>query len=582
MTPQSNQSIFEQATKLHARGQFAEVEKLYRQVLQKEPARADAMHWIGLAASQTNRLAEARDWIQKAIAIDPRVAEYHYNLGIVFTGLGRLEEAIKAFENAIKLRPDFADAWTSIATAQRRLERYDEAIQSVQTALKHQPNLVKAHNNLASYYRAIGKLDEALSCYDRALQIDPENAPVASNRLFLLHFHRKFDSGMILKECQAWNERFANPLAKEIRPHSNDRNPDRPLRVGFLSPDFRNHCQAFFMLPLLENLDRKQCEIYCYSDVKDPDEVTQRLQKASSVWRNIVGMTDQAVAEGIRADGIDILIDLTMHMAGGRPLVFARKPAPVQATWLAYPGTTGLSAMDYRISDRYLDEDQSADAYSEKTIRLPNTFWCYDPLAVGLGMGDLPALRSGHITFGCLNNFCKVNTQTLQLWGRVLKETPGSRFIMLVPPGRHRAEIAGILGIDSARLRFVHQQSRGDYLTTHRQIDIALDTLPYNGHTTSLDSYWMGVPVVTMVGNTIVGRAGWSQLNNLNMTELAAFNEADFVRIAKSLAADLPALAQLRRDLRGRMEKSPLMDAPRFANQMMGAFRTIWREYCTR
>ncbi len=295
-------------------------------------------------------------------------------------------------------------------------------------------------------------------------------------------------------------------------------------------------------------------------------------------------MTDAEVAQQIREDRIDILVDLTMHMSLGRSLVFARKPAPIQVAWLAYPGTTGLSTMDYRLTDPFLDPPGMHDHdYCEISVRLPDTFWCYDPLSEETEIGELPALRDGHITFGCLNNFCKASPRTLELWARVLQAVKGSRFLLLAVPGQHRQTIQDFFqskGIEADRLDFVEFQARPDYLKVYRRIDIGLDTLPYNGHTTSLDSFWMGVPVVSRIGSTVVGRAGWSQLCNLDLKELAAQSDDQFVRIAVDLAGDLERLNNLRKTLRERMKRSPLMDAPKFARSVESAYRTMWKTYC--
>jgi predicted O-linked N-acetylglucosamine transferase (SPINDLY family) len=277
-----------------------------------------------------------------------------------------------------------------------------------------------------------------------------------------------------------------------------------------------------------------------------------------------------------------VLVDLTMHMANGRPLLFAMKPAPVQVAWLAYPGTTGLSAMDYRLTDPWLDPPGvnavHGAAYAETSIRLPHTFWCYDPLAASPEPGPLPALAEGHVTFGCLNHFCKVNPRTLALWNRVLDAVPGSRLRLLAHPGAHRTWLLEQMH-DPGRVDFIAFLPRPDYLAQYRRIDLCLDTLPYNGHTTSLDAFWMGVPVVTRVGATVVGRAGWSQLNNLGLPELAAWNDDDYVRIAADLASDLPRLAGLRAGLRARMEASPLMAAPGFARALEAAYRGMVEEH---
>ena len=286
----------------------------------------------------------------------------------------------------------------------------------------------------------------------------------------------------------------------------------------------------------------------------------------------------------IQQDQIDILVDLTMHMAKGRPLMFARKPAPVQACWLAYPGTTGLTAMDYRLTDPHLDPPGLDDRfYSEQSIRLPNAFWVYDPLATEPAVNSLPAQRNAYVTFGSLNNFTKVNTDVLKLWALVLKAVDRSRLILLAPGGSARQRTAEFLnreGIGDERIRLVGRRPRQQYLELYQEIDIGLDTFPANGHTTSLDSFWMGVPVVTLAGNTAIGRGGVSVLRNLGLPELIAEAPEQFVQIAVDLAGDLRRLDTLRAALRDRMQHSALMDAPRFARGIEAAYRDMWQTSC--
>jgi predicted O-linked N-acetylglucosamine transferase (SPINDLY family) len=285
----------------------------------------------------------------------------------------------------------------------------------------------------------------------------------------------------------------------------------------------------------------------------------------------------------IRADGIDILVDLTMHMGNGRPLLFARQPAPIQVAWLAYPGTTGLAAIDYRISDPRLDPEGGAEPYVERTWRLPDSFWCYDPLTRDPEVGPLPALARGQLTFGCLNNPCKLTDATLRLWGEVLRALPDSRLMIMAREGRQRDALRrrlAAVGIEGTRIEFTPYRPRAEYLRSYQEIDVGLDTLPYNGHTTSLDSLWMGVPVISRVGATCVGRGGLSQLVQVDLPELAVETDAAFTAAALALARDLPRLAALRAGLRGRLERSPLMDAPRFARHLEAAFRAMWRAHC--
>jgi protein O-GlcNAc transferase len=334
-----------------------------------------------------------------------------------------------------------------------------------------------------------------------------------------------------------------------------------------------------FMTPLLAHHDRSRFEIHAYSSVARPDATTARLAACVEVWHDVRALDDAALAERIRADGIDILVDLAMHMADGRPLLFARKPAPVQVAWLAYPGTTGMEAIDWRITDPHLDPPAHDTHYREKSWRLPHTFWCYDPLTAEPQVNALPAASAGYVTFGSLNNPCKLTAATLQLWARVFDRLPSARLVLLAPEGHARERIAQRLaeaGIEPARVRFLPFRPRDAYLRSYHEIDIGLDSLPYNGHTTTLDALWMGVPVVTRVGTTVAGRAGLSQLANLGLEALAADSDDGFTEIAVDLANDLPQLAALRAGLRARMERSPLMDGERFARSLETAYEGMW------
>jgi predicted O-linked N-acetylglucosamine transferase (SPINDLY family) len=295
-------------------------------------------------------------------------------------------------------------------------------------------------------------------------------------------------------------------------------------------------------------------------------------------------MTDEAVEQRIREDRVDVLVDLTLHMAQNRLLVFARKPAPVQVTFAGYPGTTGLSAIDYRLTDPYLDPPDFDDhCYAEESLRLADTFWCYDPPSGEPAVNPLPALEKGYVTFGCLNNFCKINPVVLKLWAQVLKAVERSQIMVLAAEGSHRRQTLDLLGregIASDRVTFVARQSGRKYLELYHRIDMGLDTFPYNGHTTSLDSFWMGVPVVSLAGQTAVGRGGLSILSNLGLTELAAHDCERYIGIAVDLANNRPRLAELRATLRQRLQDSPLMDAPRFARNVEAAYRAMWQRWC--
>ena len=459
----------------------------------------------------------------------------------------------------------------------------DGAIDSYRQALALRPDDSEALNNLANVYRNTGQVGRALECFQLALNQNAVSPVVESNRLWTLHFDPGCDAQALLREHRLWSQRQARSPKWN---HQNDRDPSRRLRIGYVSPDFREHPVAWNFLPLLRCHNRDQIEAICYSSVAAPDGMTARLQGLADPWRDIAAMDDQRCAQAIQADRIDILVDLSLHTADNRLLVFARRPAPVQVTFMGYPGTSGLAEMDWRITDPYLDRIGETDGdYSERSYRLPGSFWCYDPQATELPANEPtmpPRMKNGYVTFGCLNHFSKVNDVVLALWGRVLQAVGGSRLVMLAPKGCARLRVLESLaawGVDKGRIYFVDRQARPAYFQQYGAIDIGLDTIPYNGHTTSLDALWMGVPVISRVGRTVVGRAGWSQLSNLGLGELAAGSDEEFVRLAIELAADVPRLAELRRTLRQRMLSSPLCDAKFFTQSVEAAYRAMWRDW---
>jgi predicted O-linked N-acetylglucosamine transferase (SPINDLY family) len=566
-------------------GQLDEAIAAYRQAIALRPGYAEAHSNLGNALKDKGKLDQAIAAYRQAIALRPGYAEAHGNLGVALKDNGQLDQAIAAYQRAIALNPNLPEAHCNLGNALTVKRQLDEAIAACRQAIVLRPAYAEAYSDLGNALTANGQLDEAIAAYRQAITLRPGYAEAHSNLIYALHLHRACDAQAIAEEHRRWNRQHAEPLAKFIQPHSNDRDPDRRLRIGYVSPDFRNHAVGLNLLPLFRQHDRGQFEITCYAQTPSPDAMTAEFQQNADRWRNIVGLSDEQVVDQIRQDGIDILVDLALHTGGNRLLVFARKPAPVQVTFAGYPSSTGLSAIDYRLSDPYLDPiGMDESIYSEKTVRLPDSFWCYDPLDCrDIPVNALPALKSGVVTFGCLNNFCKVNDEVLTLWAKVLRQVDNSRLLHLAPLGSHRPrtlERFAQEGIDPERIEFVGRQPRREYLETYHRIDLGLDTFPYNGHTTSLDSLWMGVPVVTLVGKSAVARAGWCQLSNLGLAELAGQTAEQFVRIAVELANDLPRLGQLRSTLRQRMEQSPLMDAPKFARNIESAYRQMWRTWC--
>lgn len=567
------------------RRKFGEAAAVLRCALELNPNSPEAAFNLGNALQGVGKLSEAAAAYRNAIALKPRHAEAYNNLGAVCKELGDFKAAAAAFDAAMRAQPDFVAAYNNAGCLLRTLGRIDEAETVLRKALAVGLRSAAVFNNLGSVLKDGGALEEAIAFYRKAAELDPGDAGAHGNLIYSLSFCA-MEGREVLEECRRWGARHGGVKKPSERSSVSVRRTARNstaggrLRIGYVSGDFRDHCQSLFTIPLLAHHDHEKFEIFCYSSVERPDEFTRRIAGYADVWRDARSLDDAELADLIRGDGIDVLVDLGMHMATGRPLVFARSPALVQVAWLAYPGTTGLSAMHYRLTDPRLDPPGFDDQYTERSIRLPDSFWCYDPLAEQL-VTPLPANTNGFITFGCLNNPCKLTDRTLAMWGAVMAALPTARLLLMMPPGRPRERLTQRMemqGITADRTSFVPFRPRAEYLRTYHQIDLGLDTFPYNGHTTSLDSLWMGVPVVTRVGATAVGRAGLSQLFNLNLSELAAGTDARFVEVAVELANDLPRLAELRRTLRQRMERSPLMDPERFARNIEAAYRQMCSE----
>lgn len=424
-------------------------------------------------------------------------------------------------------------------------------------------------------------MEQAMDAYRRAIELRPRATLPHSNLIFAMNYRPQIDQQALADELEHFRRQHAAVAEKLVRNHPNDKNPDRRLKIGYVSAHIREHVIGRNLYPLLMHHDHEAFEIFCYSNSAGTDALGGKMQKFADVWRPVLQMSDDQLAAQIREDQIDILVDLTLHVEGNRLLTFAQKPAPVQATFMGYPGSTGLKTIDYRLTDPQLDPPGLNDAfYSEESIRLPHSFWCYDPIETEVEVSPLPADASGKITFGSLCDFSKVHDTTLQLWARVLKRLPTSDLLMLAPPGFARESVIHRLGIDPSRVRFVDRQDRNGYMRQFQQIDIALDTYPYGAHTTGLDGWWMGVPCISLAGQPAVSRAGLSHATQLGLTDLVATSPEQFVEIAVALANDLPRLRELRSTLRDRMQKSPLMDGASFARDIEAVYRSMWRTWC--
>jgi predicted O-linked N-acetylglucosamine transferase (SPINDLY family) len=531
------------------------------------------------------RLEDAVDACRKSIDLNPKIPQTYYNLGIALRELGQMEEAIAAYQRALELDPKFPEAFNNLGNVLRMRGRLDEAEECLKQAIGIKPDFAEAYSNLGNVVREQGRLGDAIAPFRKAVAIKPDANAIWSNLLYVLHYHPDYDAEKIYQEHRVWAARVEKLAAGEIRAWDNDRAEDRRLKIGYVSADFRVHAAANFLLPLFKHHDPENVEIICYSGVRRADAVTDALRGVSHGWHEAWRMSDAELARQIRTDRIDLLVDLSVHMAGNRLAVFARKPAPVQITWLGYPSTTGLRAIDYRLTDRRLDEAENPTCYSEQSICLPGSFWCYQPLVEPLAVNELPALRNGFVTFGCFNNFAKVTGQVLETWREVLRAVPNSRMLIHSLEGRHRQSALDLFrlgGVDPGRIEFFGRLDPDKYFQMFHRVDLGLDPFPYPGHTTVLDGLWMGVPSIATTGATAVSRGAAAILSSLGQSDWIAQNRGEYVSKAVVAAANLAGLSQTRAELREQMKKSGLMDGRKFASEMEITFRELWKRWCRR
>ncbi|MCG2720561.1 MAG: tetratricopeptide repeat protein [Thermodesulfovibrionales bacterium] len=561
---------------------------IFQRGLRINPNNADIYNNLGTVFRDKGLFDEAIVYFQKSLQMNPKFFNAYYNLGNVFEEKSQYENAIICYQKAIQINPKRAEVYNNLGNAYEGKGHLDEAMTCYQDALRVNPDYMDAYNNMGNIAKARGKVDEAELYYRRCLQAKPNHSVCFSNLLLTMNYNFRHSAQTVFHEHLKYVKIIAEPLISAIAPHMNERISDRRLRIGYISPDFRRHSVNYFIEPVLASHKHDFFEVFCYSDVGNPDSVTRRLQNYADRWQRIVGISDERVSELIRKDAIDILIDLAGHTGNNRMLVFARKPAPIQVNWLGYPNTTGLATVDYRLVDRYTDPPGLTDPfYTEKMIRLPDCFLCYQPGDVSPVVGPLPAISTGHITFGSFNYFPKISLGIIELWTQILKAVPNAHMILKAKSlsddatRRHVMQMFMQRGIDIERIKLLSfEPSFKGHLEIYNRIDISLDTFPYHGTTTTCEALWMGVPVVTLSGNTHVSRVGVSLLSNVGLHELIAETPDDYVKIAKNLSDNLEKLQNLRGGLRPVMECSPLLDRERFICALESCYQTMWEQWC--
>jgi protein O-GlcNAc transferase len=569
---------------LYDRGEFEEAARLWGEAAKLAPDHADTLNALGVALKDLARRDEAVDCWKRALEVDPRHAVAHNNLGVMYRLMHKRPEAISHLRKALDIAPDDSMTAANLAHSLLEVGHTSEAEALARRIVERKPEHAEGHHMLGFALAYQGRIEQAVAAFREAHRLSPKSGPVISNALFASLYSDRRTAADILalhRELGAALE----PAGRVRTAWNNSRDPQRRLKIGYLSPDFRTHPVSMFFEPILERHDRAGFEAVCYSTTSAPDALTARLRKHAAAWHDCSGWTDAKIADLVESDGVDILVDLAGHTAQNRAAVLRAKPAPLQALYIGYPGTTGLPEVDYLIADARLCPPGSEDHYSERIARVEGAFWCYQPPASAPAVSAPPVGRNGCVTFGSYNAMQKLTDATFDLWVRVLNAAPTARLALKsltfadesarVATRRRFVEA----GIAAPRIDVLPPTDPTQFLAEYGRLDIALDPTPYNGGTTSCEALWMGVPVVTLAGDRFCGRMGLSLLENVGLPELVARTPEDYVRIAAELAADRPRLAALRAGLRPRMAASPICDAPRAARELEGAYRAMWRDW---
>ena len=570
---------------LLVRGMFSEAEQMARGLIETYPESNFGWKALGIALHQQGRNLEARWPFERATEISPNDFESLSNLGNALRELGQLDEAEISCRRAIKINPDFSAAYNILGSVLREMGQLDKAEISCRQALKLEPDSSFAHNNLGNILLASGRASEAGVSYQQALKIKPNYSDGHSNLLFCLTHDEEINTAVLFDEHRHFGEQFEAPLRGDWVEHTNLKDPNRRLRIGFVSGDLRSHSVANFIEPVIKHLaGHSELSLHAYSNHFIEDSVTQRLHGYFKCWDVINGLSHTALADKIRADEIDILIDLSGHTAWNRLLTFARKPAPIQVSWIGYPGTTGLQAMDYYLADPFfLPPGQFDDQFTEKIVHLPATA-PFLPSDLAPSVNPLPALSNGYITFGSFNRPNKISPSVVALWSQILRALPNSRILLgaMSIDGKNEflVEMFAREGITSKRISIHPRSSMENYLALHHQVDICLDTFPYNGGTTTCHALWMGIPTLTLAGKTAPGRQGAGNLGHSGLGAFIAEDQTDFVEKGLSWANNLVALSSLRLELRERFKQSAMGQPAVIAAGLERALRIMWRRWC--
>ena len=570
---------------LNEQGKFIEAEASFRKAIALKPEYFEVYYNMGIMLNVQHKFNEAEESYKKALAIKPDYVEAYNNLGNTLNEQGKFIEAEASFRKAIALKPDHVQAYNNLGITLDEQGKFIEAEASFRKAIALKPDYTEAYSNLGKILHELGKLEEAIENYDKAIKSKVDYFKAYSNKNFCLNYSSSYSPLYVYKQHLKFEKQFGgfkakSPLSVKIKKKSNER-----LRIGYVSGDFRVHSVAYFFKPLLQNHNSHVVETFCYYNNNFIDKITNSIMTTCDHWRSIFGITDSEIFKIIRKDKIDILVDLSGHTGKNNLLVFAQKPAPIQVTWLGYPNTTGLSSIDYRFTDIIADPiGEADDLHSEKLLRLPNGFLCFQGNEKVLSKSNLPQTHYDYITFGSFNNLSKITSEVIDVWSKILNLIPKSHLILKCRKLKHNKdyyyELFKNKGIDKDRIQlYEHLPSTGDHLELYNSIDIGLDPFPYNGVTTTCEALWMGVPVITLLGDRHVGRVGASILTNVGLKDFIARDIDSYINLAVKMSANTKKLKEIRMTLRRQMQELPLCDARSFADNVETAYKDMWRNY---
>ncbi len=559
--------------------------KSYKAALVIDPKEAYANYNLGNLLYSRGKPDEAERLLRLALELMPEFPEAHVALSNVYDSQGSFAAAAKALETALEQRPDYAGAWLNYGLVLKKLQRLSEAESALRRAIGIDPGFPTAYQALGAVLRGQSRIEEALEAFGTARRLAPERFDAESDELFTLNFSDDISVDALFARHRAFGERMEGAYPPRFGPFRNPRDPGRRLRVGYVSGDFYRHPVALFATPLIERHNRSACEVYCYSTGATSDGVTRQIRALADAWRDVASMSNAELADAVNRDQIDILVDLSGHSGVSRLGVFAQQPAPVQVTWLGYANTTGLTRIQYRLCDGNTDPPGLTErSHTESLLRLPTSQWCYRPPIPVHCSENPPCKQNGFITFGSFNHVSKLSPSVRRLWGEILTRLPDSHLVIAnVPEERVTESLLRDLesaGIAASRIAVVPHVALEEHFRWFNAVDIALDTTPYGGVTTTCDTLWMGVPVITLSGTRLASRSSASILSTVGLPGWIASTPGDYVRLAVEFARDVAGIAELRQTLRGKMRTSPLMDEPRFARDVEEAYRHMWRAWC--